>query len=143
MMATFDGADPCDCYRRTASVVPQQALALANGDLAVESSRVLARRLWAQVASGPTSEAQRDAAFVSALFEQLLSRTPKAAERAASLALLAEQTAVYQSAAAPTDANAIEPAPEDGTRPALDPAMRARESLAHALLSHHDFISIR
>src|SRR5205807_6084631 len=41
----FDAANPCDAYRRTASVLPQQALALTNSELALRLSRVLAGKL--------------------------------------------------------------------------------------------------
>ena len=43
----FDAANPCDAYRRTASVLPQQALALTNSELALRLSRLLAGRLSA------------------------------------------------------------------------------------------------
>ena len=43
----FDAPDACEAYSRTVSVVPQQALALTNNELARELSRELARRLWA------------------------------------------------------------------------------------------------
>ena len=38
----FDVADVCDCYQRTASVRPQQALALSNSELPLEMSRIMA-----------------------------------------------------------------------------------------------------
>jgi Protein of unknown function (DUF1553) len=140
LMKTFDGADPTECYRRTESVVPQQALALANGDLAVELSRVFARRLWREVAAQGLNASCRDSRFIAAAYEQLLSRQPTFEEREASLKLLEQQRAVYRANEAAGD----EPvADDDGSRPSLDPAMRARESFCHALLNHHDFISIR
>src|SRR3954451_8238539 len=46
----FDAADACDAYRRTTSVVPQQALALVNNALLLELSGTLADRLWAGAA---------------------------------------------------------------------------------------------
>ena len=42
----FDAPDACEAYTRTVSVIPQQALALTNNELARELSRKLARRLW-------------------------------------------------------------------------------------------------
>ena len=47
----FDAPDPCECYRRTESLVPQQALALTNSRLAVDQGRLLARALSAEVGS--------------------------------------------------------------------------------------------
>jgi hypothetical protein len=137
-MATFDAADPGECYRRVESVVPQQALALSNGDLSVESSRVIARKLWNNVSADDAKNAN-DRAFIDAAYELLLTRKPTAAELETSMKLLERQRAVFTAA----NATGEEPAVDDGTRPSLDAAMRARESLCHALLNHHDFISIR
>jgi len=39
----FDAPDPTDCYRRDESIVPQQALALANSKLSYTQARLLAR----------------------------------------------------------------------------------------------------
>ena len=137
-MAAFDGADPNECYRRVESVVPQQALALANGDLAIESSRVIARRLWNTFADTQPLQPTDDTAFVEAAYEHLLTRKPTPQELDASLTLLEKQRTLFLTAASPGD----EPALEDGARPSIDPTMRARESLCHALLNCHDFISI-
>ena len=41
----FDAASPVECYKRSESVVPQQALALANSPLTQTQSRLLARKL--------------------------------------------------------------------------------------------------
>jgi hypothetical protein len=138
LMATFDAADPCECYRRVESVVPQQALALANGDLAIESSRVIARRLWKEMQDANALSAGDETNFVDAAYELLLTRKPTPQEREASLELLQQQQQLFIAAGATGD----ESAADDGTRPSTDPAMRARESLCHALLNCHDFISI-
>src|SRR5690606_17491702 len=45
MLLTFDAASPTECYRRSTSVVPQQALALANSGLAVSASRWTAQTI--------------------------------------------------------------------------------------------------
>ena len=47
----FDAANACDCYKRTSSVQPQQALALTNSELTKTLSRQLATKLWSQVTS--------------------------------------------------------------------------------------------
>jgi hypothetical protein len=136
-MSTFDSANPNECYRRVESVVPQQALALANGDLAIESSRIVARRLSKELSSSepPQSTAPE---FIEAAYEHLLTRRPTSQELEASLKLLEQQRKVFAAVKLVGD----EPAFEDGTRPSINPAMRARESLCHALLNCHDFISI-
>ncbi len=65
-VSMFDDADFLQCYRRFESVVPQQALALANSALSLESAAKIAERL-----NGKTKE---DA--VIAAFEMILSRRP-------------------------------------------------------------------
>src|SRR5262249_39214764 len=71
-LSTFDDASVLECYRRAESVVPQQALALENSQLALTAAEKIARRV--EVAS--------DAAFVRAAFEAVLGSTPTAAEQA-------------------------------------------------------------
>ena len=79
----FDAANPCDAYRRTTSVLPQQALALTNSELALRTSRALAATL-------PTDEPT----FVRAAFERVLGRPPHTDEAAASAAFLVRQRAL-------------------------------------------------
>jgi hypothetical protein len=143
LLETFDAANPAECYRRTQTVAPQQALALVNADLTLQPSRILARRLWQGVSARAADASQRDAAaldanFVDAAFEHLLTRLPNEQERQAALDLLWRQVEVYR-AAAPQ--NAAEPT--DASRPATNPALRAKESLIHVLYSHHEFMTIR
>jgi hypothetical protein len=133
----FDAANPCEAYRRTTSVLPQQALALSNSELALRVSRVLARRLGRAVeadASGPAGEA----AFIRAAFEQVLGRAPSPAEEQASAAFLARQVRLFRESGA--EAQAAGAGPEG---PSTDPAARARENFVHALFNHHDFVMIR
>src|SRR6185437_8688271 len=139
LLETFDAANPGECYRRTQTVAPQQALALVNAELTLQPSRILARRLWQEIVARIAEESQRDAAFVDAAFEHLLTRLPNEQERQTSLELLRRQLEVYR--AAPTSATAADPA--DASHPANDPALRAKESLVHVLYSHHDFMTIR
>jgi hypothetical protein len=77
----FDAASVNECYRRSESIAPQQALALANSPLALAQSRLLAGKLWkeAEGAAGPATAAASDGAdreriFVRAAFEQVLCR---------------------------------------------------------------------
>jgi hypothetical protein len=124
----FDAPDPCECYKRTESLVPQQALALTNGRLAIDQGRLLARRLSAEAAEGP--------AFVVAAFEQVLTRRPTAREQALCLDFLHKQADLFRKAGrAPSAAGAVVPSG--------DPMMRARESLVRSLFSHNDFITLR
>jgi hypothetical protein len=122
----FDAADPSDAYRRHGSITPQQALALTNSRLVVDQSRRLARRV----------AAASDAEFVTAAYEQVLSRAPSPAERAACEAFLRRQEGLFRASPVPA-------AVKDSVEPSPDPASRARESLVRALFSHHDFVTIR
>ena len=65
----FDAASANECYQRPSSIVPQQALALANSPLTREASKLLAKDLSDQSGSD-------DAAFISVAFLHLLSRPP-------------------------------------------------------------------
>ena len=130
----FDVASVGECYERKESVVPQQALALANSELAIVQSRSLARSLAARVGSDP-------AAFAAAAFGRVLARPATTAELEISRQFLIEQERLFrenssQVASATTD-------PVDVTRPAADPAVRARENLVHALVNHNDFVTVR
>src|SRR5262249_20290495 len=87
-LTLFDAASVTECYRRSESIVPQQALALANSSLALAQSRLLARTLSQQVGTADT------AAFVKAGFEQVLSRPPTDQESTACVKFLGEQAAL-------------------------------------------------
>lgn len=132
-LTLFDGPSENECYQRTTSVVPQQALALANSSLALEQSRLLAAQLSEQTAG------QGEADFVLAAFEQVLCRRPSEAEAAECLAFLQRQRVLLAEPAQLT-------LTATGTAPQIkasgDPAQRARENLVHVLLNHHDFVTI-
>ena len=117
----FDVAVPTDCYQRTSSIRPQQALALSNSELTLTQSRLLAARLWKEV--GDAAEAEREAKFIAAAFKQVLSRPPTELELAASKRFLAVQRELAK------------------TSP--DAGANSRESLVHALLNHNDFVTVR
>lgn len=74
----FDQPDPTDCYIRTESVVPQQALAAANSSLGYDAARLLADRL-----------ASAGGDFVAAAFEAVTGMPPTAEEAAESRRFLA------------------------------------------------------
>jgi hypothetical protein len=131
LLELFDAANACDCYKRVTSVLPQQALALANSELTLKQSRVLARKLCQEV--GPAGEG----AFVQAAFEQVLGRGPSSTERAASVAFLSRQVRLFQEIGLKGTTTAAADAPS------TEPAMRARENLVLALFNHNDFVTIR
>jgi hypothetical protein len=65
----FDGPSVTECYERRPSVVPQQALALANSELAVNQARRLAAALRTEI--GPD-----DKRFIGEAFRRILGRGP-------------------------------------------------------------------
>jgi hypothetical protein len=128
----FDAASPSECYRRQPSIMPQQALALANSPLAWAQARTLAAGLSKSSADAP--------GFVTAAFEQLLTRPPTDAERATCEAFLKDQARRL------SEPGKLEPFPAGdpaAVPPSPDPSQRARESLVHVLLNHNDFVTIR
>ena len=66
-LSTFDDADLLQCYRRSESVVPQQALALSNSELAFEAAGRIAGKWGAEKDSS---------ALINELFLQILGRSP-------------------------------------------------------------------
>ncbi|MGE0378267.1 MAG: DUF1553 domain-containing protein, partial [Planctomycetaceae bacterium] len=136
MLVLFDAANPTDCYRRSESIVPQQALTLANSPLTLAESRKLARRLWEECES--TSNAGGE--FILAAFEHILSRPPTDEETEACVEFLSAQTTRLSDAATLTDFGGKT---ESTVAASDDPAMRARENLVHVLMNHNDFVTAR
>ncbi|MGD9855937.1 MAG: PSD1 and planctomycete cytochrome C domain-containing protein [Planctomycetaceae bacterium] len=125
----FDAPDANECYRRTRSVVPQQALALANSDLVHSLSVSLADLLCQQVARGQAVESDVQhsdwAALVTAAFEHVLSRSPTPDELTACEAFLNEQRRLMNK------------------QDAEHAGRRAAQSLIRVLFNHNDFVAIR
>ena len=123
----FDAPNPLDCYRRTRSVVPQQALALTNSDLVHRlSTKIVADWQAEPKNTGEATEADElEERFVTEMFERILSRTPTDAERTICRDALTRQHAILT---------------KESTAEA---DRRARESLVRALLNHNDFVTIR
>jgi len=134
----FDRPNVVECYRRSESVVPQQALAMANSPLSLAQARLLARAISAETGSDPKPEIQEK--FVTAAFEQVLARQPGAAERAECEKFLSDQTKRFGDLAALTPFATGAPG---SVPPATDAHQRARENLVHVLLNHNDFLTIR
>jgi hypothetical protein len=139
-LETFDAPDACDCYRRTESMVPQQALALTNSRTAVNQARLLARKLWDEVLQRENHSDLRQSALISTAFEQVLSRAPMPAELTICIEFLQKQAELFTSA----EFSRFTAAPSDGLVAAsADPRLRAYESLVHSLFSHNDFVIVR
>jgi mono/diheme cytochrome c family protein len=80
LLEAFDDASVLECYRRSESILPQQALALSNSRLASQAAEKIAARI----------AARDDAEFARAAFELVLCQTPTADELAACVAALKE-----------------------------------------------------
>ena len=113
-LATFDHADHLRCYRRSESVMPQQALALSNSRLALEMAGKMAERL--------AGEGMEWEVFVPAAFETIVGREPDGEEEEACLAF-AEELASEEGGGLPEE--------------------RVRVRLVHAMLNLNDFVTIR
>jgi hypothetical protein len=137
-LTLFDAANVTECYSRTESVVPQQALAMANSALVLAQSRRLARSLSKEV--GEKATPATNTAFVKAGFECLLGRLPSAPEQTACEDFLKSQAALLADKKKLTPFNG---GPACTIPPALDPHLRARENLIHVLMNHHEFVMIR
>jgi hypothetical protein len=113
-LTTFDEADVRECYRRDQSIVPQQALALSNSALVLDSASRIAARLGVKI---PLED---DAAFVRQAFRDVLCAAPSEAELATCIQTMA----------------ALRKLP--GTTPE-----QTRAHLIWALLNHNDFVTLR
>jgi hypothetical protein len=65
----FDGPNPVECYQRPVTVMPHQALALANSELTLAQAKALAGALAAATGGDP-------ARFITAAYERVLARPP-------------------------------------------------------------------
>ncbi len=118
-LETFDNANVLDCYRRSESVLPQQALALANSKLSMVAAGRLAERLAKE------HSAATDDAFIRTAYETVLAVEPAKGE----LEVCAEALMQLRGLAE-----------RQGHK---DPVARARAGLVHALFNHNDFITVR
>ena len=116
-LSMFDDASVLECYRRADSIVPQQALALENSELA---SR-LALRIAARISDNSALRSDED--FVRAAFQTVLSADATEQEVAASVKAMQDFRQLTAESA--------------GT------SSRARTMLIHALINHNDFVTIR
>lgn len=129
-LTTFDDAAPKECYRREASVVPQQALAMSNSALVHDAAARIAERL-----SG-IGEGGGDRDFVARAFRVLLGYEPGVEEVEASV----QAMAVWPGDGAGSGAGKAEGV---GAEPVGGRVSAARTGLVWALLNHNDFVTLR
>jgi hypothetical protein len=82
LLATFDDAEILACYRRSESIIPQQALALSNSKIAFEMSSLIPETLGGNLT---------DRDFSAAAFHLILCRRPNDAEVLECLNFLKEE----------------------------------------------------
>jgi hypothetical protein len=137
-LATFDSANPVECYQRAESISPQQSLAMSNSPLTLAQSRVLASKLSDSLRDQAAEEA--NGVFVEQAFQHVLLRMPNDAEKSECVRFLQQQAETFASGAALT---AFTGGGENPSKPSADPQSRARENLVHVLFNHHDFVTVR
>jgi hypothetical protein len=121
----FDGPSVTECYMRKPSVMPQQALALANSELILREARHLAHTLAAE--SG-----EDDKAFVIRSFLAVLARQPNDDEVRTCADFLSKQTKRQDA-----------PLSTISSERSTSADQRARENLVLVLFNHNDFVTIR
>ncbi|MEZ6061487.1 MAG: PSD1 and planctomycete cytochrome C domain-containing protein [Planctomycetaceae bacterium] len=148
MLVIFDAAGPSECYRRSPSIIPQQALALSNSPLTFDASRRLASRIAAEAGDSEqgSQNAQEKTAnttgerYIRIAFQTVLGRSCTDDELQACTEFLATQSDRLSAS------DQLTPLPgtaKTTVSAATDPRQRARENLIHVLLNHNDFVTIR
>jgi hypothetical protein len=138
-LSLFDSANVVECYRRSESIAPQQALAMANSSLTLAQSRLLAQKLSEEVSAAKLQADEWDQKFVQEAFDTILNRPPSSDEQTTCVTFLSEQA---QRLAAP-GLSAFTAGPVASVQPSTDPKQRARENLVHVLMNHNDFLTVR
>lgn len=133
-LSIFDGPSVTECYERRPSVMPQQALALANSELSLRHSRLLARELDKSVGS-------QNEGFITQAFQRVLSRRPTKEEAKLCIEFLSKQS--QRLASDSKVQNVEQTAVMNPDTPAKNPMLRARENLVLTLFNHNDFLTIR
>ena len=118
-----------ECYERSDTVAPQQALALANSKMSFMVAGLVAGHLG--------GEAPPAAAFVEKAFEAVLGRPPSPEELDLSQKFIEQEQERFR--------DPEKPAWQKGkaANETQSPALRAREDLVHVLLNHNDFVTVR
>jgi hypothetical protein len=117
-LTTFDGALVTECYRRSQSIVPQQALAMTNSRLVLDAAKPIAEGISKAISSNK-SEVD-DTAFIRGAFTLLLASSPNEIE------LKASRDALHTWRELPKVSS-----------------QDARSYLVWSLLNHNDFVTLR
>jgi hypothetical protein len=141
-LSLFDSPNPTECYRRSESIAPQQALAMANSPLALAQARKLAGQLTAELKEPGKPDIKNSPRFVDSAFTLLLCRPPTEEERKTCEDFLFGQSLLLGGDRKSWLAK-FDTGPDAAILPSKDPLQRARENLVHVLLNHNDFVTIR
>ena len=139
MLVLFDAASPSECYRRKPSLVPQQALVLANSSLARRLAKQLSDNCFRETSRNEMPDHEHTTCFVDRLFRTAIGRPPSSEELMTCIAFLASQAKLMSEPGGLTRFSDD----SETTNSVDDPNERARHSLAVVLFNHHDFVSIR
>ena len=132
----FDNASVTECYLRKPSVMPQQALALANSELALNQAQILSERLLASADHDPHK-------FITLAFAQILARSPKPEELRLCHEFLGAAPTKGVSGKKSSSFAVVPASMRSSFAPAdHDDAKRARD-LILVLFNHNDFVSVR
>jgi hypothetical protein len=148
-LQVFDGPSVTECYERRQSVMPQQALALANSELTQREARKVAADLSKLAGSD-------DFRFVEAAFLRVLARHATGAEMAECRRFLTDRASASPARANTAPSTEPKPSvvaasagqgasapPSKSAAPGEDAALRARSNLILVLYNHSDFVTIR
>ncbi len=136
-LSLWDAASPNECFRRSESITPHQALSLSNSPLSFQMSRVLTGVLNDEVGEAKSADSE----FVRNAFDLLLGRPPSADEGKESQNYIREQAKLYASA---SDLKPFDTGEKnEKVPPASDPHHRSRESFVHVMFNHNEFVTIR
>ena len=119
LLDIFDNANVLECYRRSESIVPAQALALWNSRLAQTAAAKINDRLHAKLGAAD------DAKFVTLAFETVLGTSPTKDELATCLEAISELRAALKDVKEP------------------EQSKRVRLQVVQALINHNDFVTVR
>jgi Protein of unknown function (DUF1553) len=112
----FDGPAVTECYQRRASVMPQQALALANSELALTQAKKLAGDLAQDSSNNETR-------LLELAFQRILARRPTPEESCECQGFLAGTVSANTNTGKTFS--------------------RAAENLVLVLFNHNDFVTVR
>jgi mono/diheme cytochrome c family protein len=117
----FDGPSVTECYERKQSILPQQALAMANSKLALREARTLAASIYEAL-----PEKNHVFTAIRNAFIATLTREPTTDEMTECVRFMASEQ------------------PVAGATPGASPTLLRRlENLVAVLINHHEFVTIR